>query len=54
MVGHRGCGMELTGELACDRCGHRLSGAEVDVTVGDYRGGSSWNPLRGSPSDSLT
>lgn len=33
MVGHRGCGMELTGELACDRCGHRLSGAEVDVTV---------------------
>lgn len=33
MVGHGGCGTDLTGELACDRCGHRLCGAEVEVTV---------------------
>ena len=29
---HRGCGKTLTGELACDRCGNRLCGAQVDVT----------------------
>ena len=29
---HRDCGTALSGELACDRCGDRLSGAQVDVT----------------------
>lgn len=29
---HRGCGARFTGELACDRCGERLTGAQVAVT----------------------
>ena len=29
---HRGCGAELAAELACDRCGERLSGARVFVS----------------------
>lgn len=29
---HRGCGTVLRGGLACDRCGDRLSGAQVAVT----------------------
>lgn len=32
---HRGCGDELTGVLACDRCGERLAGAQVDVTAAE-------------------
>ncbi|MEI6251970.1 MAG: winged helix-turn-helix transcriptional regulator [Mycobacteriaceae bacterium] len=32
VVRHRDCGTVLSGELACDRCGDRLSGAQVDVT----------------------
>ena len=28
---HRGCGVEFTGEWACDRCGQRLTGAQVIV-----------------------
>jgi DNA-binding HxlR family transcriptional regulator len=35
---HRGCGQALTGELACDRCGDRLSGAQVDVTQAEVAG----------------
>lgn len=32
VVSHRGCGAVLAGDLACDRCGDRLSGAQVVVT----------------------
>lgn len=33
VVRHRGCDSVLTAELVCDRCGDRLSGAQVDVTA---------------------
>ncbi|MGI9124235.1 MAG: winged helix-turn-helix transcriptional regulator [Mycobacterium sp.] len=29
---HRNCGQTFTAELACDRCGERLTGAQVEVT----------------------
>jgi DNA-binding HxlR family transcriptional regulator len=32
---HRGCGRELVGDLACDRCGGLLSGAQVEVTAAE-------------------
>lgn len=35
---HRDCGTALSGELACDRCGDRLSGAQVDVTGAESAG----------------
>ncbi len=35
---HRDCGQVLTGELACDRCRVRLSGAQVDVTEAEAAG----------------
>ncbi len=35
---HRGCGQPFTGELACDRCGGRLTGAQVRVTVAEVAG----------------
>ena len=35
---HRHCGQALSGELACDRCGDRLSGAQVDVTSAESAG----------------
>lgn len=38
VVRHRRCGAELTGELACGRCGERLSGAQVDVTAAEAAG----------------
>jgi len=43
VVRHRVCGRPLTAELGCDRCGGRLSGAQltvtgVDVTQGEVAG----------------
>lgn len=35
---HRGCGQAFTGELACDRCGERLTGAQVAVTSREEAG----------------
>jgi len=35
---HKGCGQPFTGELACDRCGERLSGAQVRVTAAAVAG----------------
>lgn len=35
---HRGCGKEFAGELACDRCQGRLTGAGVRVTVAEVAG----------------
>ncbi len=33
VMGHRDCGAPFTGELGCDRCGARLTGAQVKVTA---------------------
>lgn len=38
VVRHRGCGTPLTGELACGRCGDRLSGAQVQITPAEAAG----------------
>lgn len=38
VVRHRDCGNELGAELACDRCGQRLCGAQVDVTAVESAG----------------
>ena len=38
VVRHRDCGQALSGELACGRCGDRLSGAQVDVTGAESAG----------------
>ncbi len=35
---HRGCGEVLDAVLACDRCGARLTGAEVGVTLAEAAG----------------
>jgi DNA-binding HxlR family transcriptional regulator len=35
VVRHRECGQDLRAELACDRCGERLSGAQVAVTAAE-------------------
>jgi DNA-binding HxlR family transcriptional regulator len=38
VIRHRGCGSVLRAELVCDRCGRRLSGAEVRVTSAESAG----------------
>ncbi|MFN8072009.1 MAG: helix-turn-helix domain-containing protein [Mycobacterium sp.] len=38
LVRHRDCGSLLGAELACDRCGERLCGAQVDVTSAEAAG----------------
>jgi hypothetical protein len=35
---HRGCGAAFAGELACDRCGQRLSGAKVAISQVEVAG----------------
>ena len=35
---HRGCGSEFTGELACDDCGARLTGAQVILSQAEVAG----------------
>lgn len=37
-ITHRGCGAAWCGELACDRCSERLTGAEVVVSVAAVSG----------------